>query len=469
MFDNMTPILGLVGIALVVLVLGVAIAKRYKVAKSNEAFVITGRKSKSAGGQVGEKVVTAGGVFVMPFIQQLSTIDLSSRRINVRVDGAPSSQGIPLNVSGVASVKIKEDDISIRAAAQRFGSQQAEIDNFTTDQLSGALRAIVGNLSVEELIRNRDRFAQEVLTSVTENLAAQGLHLDSFTIQEVADHNHGSYIADMGRASAATIRRDAEIAEAETRRESEEKRISTETEVANYQRALSLRQAEIKAETDRASAQAAASGPLEAAARQQAILAEEEKVAERQATLTERQLDTTVRRPADADRYRAEQEAEARRITAVKGAEAAKEEATLRGQGELALRSAQAEATKLEGEAQAAATEARGLAEAAALDARAVAYEKFNEAAVLDRVLEVLPKVAHELAAPMGNIDQMTVVSTDGASALPKAVANNFSQLEGVVKSLTGLDLGQIIGSFTNGSTDAAPAPAAPSSVVSTS
>lgn len=451
MFENLTPIVGIAGLALVVLILGIAVAKRYKVAKSNEAFIITGRKSKSTDGQVGEKVVTAGGVFVLPFIQQLAVMDLSSRRINVRVDGAPSAQGIALNVSGVASVKVKEDDVSIRAAAQRFGSQQAEIDNFTTDQLSGALRAIVGNLSVEELIRDREKFAQQVLSSVTENLAAQGLHMDSFTIQEVSDHNQGTYIADMGRASAAEIRRNAEIAEANTHRESSEARIEAETQVANYQRSLALRQAEIQAETDRATAQAASAGPLEAAAREQEILAQRELVAERRATLTEKELDTTVRRPADAARYQMEQEAEGRRVAAVKAAEAAKAEAALRGEGDLALRTAQATATKLEGEAEAAATAAKGTAEAEALHARAEAYKQFTEAAVLDRLLETLPQVARELAAPMGNIDKLTVISTDGASALPKAVANNFSQLQEIVQSTTGLDMSAMLSSFAGG------------------
>ena len=349
--ESWLPVAGVAGLVLVVLLVGMAIAKRYRVARPNEAFIVTGRKGKTSNDLSGQKVVTGGGVFVLPFVQQLSVLDMSSRRITVEVNGAPSSQGIALNVSGVAIVKVHNEDVSIRAAAQRFGSQQEEIDSFTTNQLSGALRAIVGNLTVEQVIRDRESFSQQVLESVTGSLSAQGLSLDAFTIQEVGDHGGGSYILDMGRASAAAIRREAEIAEAEARRLSEEKRIHSETEVANYQRALDLRQAEILAETDRAKALSASAGPLEAAARQQEILAQEELVAERQAALTERQLDTTVRRPADAERYRLEQQAEAQRVTAVKAAEASKAENELRGAGELALRSAQARATELEGAA----------------------------------------------------------------------------------------------------------------------
>ena len=227
--ESWLPIAGVAGLVLVVLLVGMAIAKRYRVARPNEAFIVTGRKGKTSNDLSGQKVVTGGGVFVLPFVQQLSVLDMSSRRITVEVNGAPSSQGIALNVSGVAIVKVHNEDVSIRAAAQRFGSQQEEIDNFTTNQLSGALRAIVGNLTVEQVIRDRESFSQQVLESVTGSLSAQGLSLDAFTIQEVTDHGGGSYILDMGRASAAAIRREAEIAEAEARRLSEEKRIDSET------------------------------------------------------------------------------------------------------------------------------------------------------------------------------------------------------------------------------------------------
>jgi flotillin len=436
--ESWLPVAGVAGLVLIVLLVGMAIAKRYRVARPNEAFIVTGRKGKTSNDLSGQKVVTGGGVFVLPFVQQLSVLDMSSRRITVEVNGAPSSQGIALNVSGVAIVKVHNEDVSIRAAAQRFGSQQEEIDSFTTNQLSGALRAIVGNLTVEQVIRDRESFSQQVLESVTGSLSAQGLSLDAFTIQEVGDHGGGTYILDMGRASAAAIRREAEIAEAEARRLSEEKRIH--------------------AETDRAKALSASAGPLEAAARQQEILAQEELVAERQAALTERQLDTTVRRPADAERYRLEQQAEAQRVTAVKAAEASKAENELRGAGELALRSAQARATELEGAAQAAAVLARGKADAEALQKRAEAYKEFNQAAVFDRLLETLPEIAKQLAAPMASIDTLTVVSTDGASARPKAVAGNFLQLQELIKSTTGLDLTQIVSQLTDSSTVVVPA-----------
>lgn len=445
-----SPIVGIVGLVFVFFIVALAVLKRYRVAKPNEAFIITGRRGKTSGDLSGQKVITGGGVFVLPFVQQLSVLDMSSRRITVEVNGAPSSQGIALNVRGVAAIKVNNEDSSIRAAAQRFGAQQEEIDNFVTNELSGALRAIVGQLTVEQIIRDRETFAQKVLENVTTSLTEQGLKLDTFHIQEVGDHA-GTYIADMGRPSAATIRREAEVAESEAHQLSEQKRVAVETEVANYNRDLALRQAEIKAETDRAAALSSAAGPLEEAARQQEILAQQELVAEKQAALTERELDTTVRRPADAARYQAEQEAEARRVTTVKQAEANKTDAELRAAGELALRTAAAEATRLEGLAQAAAILAQGNAEAESLEKRADAYAKFDSAAITDRLLDVLPQIARELAAPMGNIDNLTVVSTDGASALPRAAVSNFAQLQQMVSGATGLDLTALLSQLSAG------------------
>ncbi|WP_407344919.1 flotillin family protein [Pengzhenrongella phosphoraccumulans] len=442
MFSNLSPVaLSIVGMSVVLVVLVAAIIKRYRVAKPSEAFVITGRSAKNVEDLSGQRVVTAGGVFTLPFVQQLTVIDLSSRRISLTVAGAPSIQGIKLNVTAVAVVKVASSAESIRAAAQRFGNQQDQIDPYTKDQLEGALRAIIGNMTVEDIIGDRQKFAQQVADAVTQTLASQGLALDTFQIAEVADTGTGTYIADMARPEAAAVRQRAMIAEAEARQISEQRRLAAENEIQNAQQIVDVRAAEIQAITDKAKSAANAAGPLEAAARQQDVLTAQEKVAERQAALTERQLDTTVRRPADAERYRLEKIAEANKTTAILAAEAASAEARLRGEGELARRTAEAQAVRLEGEASASAREAMGAADASALDASAQAYGKYSTAAILSLVMGTLPQVAHELAAPMSAIDTLTVISTDGASALPKAAVNNFAQLS----ALTGLDVPKII------------------------
>ncbi|MFZ5870740.1 MAG: SPFH domain-containing protein, partial [Actinomycetota bacterium] len=313
-------VLAVVGLVVLALVTVLSVITRYKVAKPNEAFIITGRKGKTSVDLSGQKVVTGGGVFVLPFVQQLQVLDLSSRRISVTIRGAVSKQGVKLNLDGVAIVKVGGDENSIRAAAQRFLSQQQEITTFTTEVLAGALRSIVGTLTVEEIIRDRASFAAQVAEVTESALTGQGLIMDTFQIQDVTDD--GTYLADLGRPEAARVQQEAAIAEAEARRTSEQRRLAAEQEVLDSQRSFALRQAEIKAETDAAAARAAAAGPLAQADQDQAILAEQEKVAVRQAALTERKLDTEVRKPADAERYRVEQEAEARRNAEVLEADA---------------------------------------------------------------------------------------------------------------------------------------------------
>ncbi|MFC6150239.1 MULTISPECIES: flotillin family protein [Mumia] len=472
------PILGIVAVVFLLVLL---VTSRYKVAGPNQAFIVTGRKGKAVlnpetGALTtdlsGQKVILGGGTFVIPFVQKLATMDLSSRRISVQIRGAVSGQGIKLNVEGVAIVKVGGNADQIRLAAQRFLSQQQDVEPFTQEVLAGALRSIVGGLTVEQIIRDRAAFAQRVADESENSLTGQGLILDTFQIQDVTDD--GSYLADLGRPEAARIQQTAAIAEAAARQAAEQARLKAEEEIAIAQRALALKQSEIKAETDAAHANATSAGPLAQADRDQAILLEQEKVAVRQAALTERELETKIRKPADADRYRVEQEAEARRTAEIAAAEARKastiaaaeakaEEARLtgeaeksrraalaeaeaiegarRGEAEKARRVAEAEATRAEGEAEAAATLAVGHAEAEAMDKRAAAFASYNDAAVLQMLIEVLPQIAKEVAAPIAAIDQLTVISTEGAGALPKQVNDNVVQTLQMLKTSTGLDL----------------------------
>lgn len=484
MFD-MTTLITIGSLVFILLLIAGLLVQRYKVAGPSEAFIVTGRKGKQtqdiATGEVttdlsGQKVVMGGGTFVVPFVQRLYVMDLSARRIPIQIRGAVSGQGVKLNLEGVAIVKVGGNEDSIRAAAQRFLTQQEDIAGFTHEVLAGALRSIVGRLSVEQIIRDRGAFAQHVAEESEASLTGQGLVLDAFQIQDITDD--GSYLSNLGRPEAARVQQEAAVAEAESRRVAEQARIRTEEEIAVSDRQLSLRRSEIKAETDAAAARAAAAGPLSQAERDEAILTEQEKVAVRQAALTERQLDTQVRKPADAQRYRVEQEAEAKRVAAIAeagarksatiaAAEAHAEEARLtgeaeklrrtalaeaeavegqqRGAAEKARRLASAEAVRAEGAAQAASILAIGEAEAEAMDKRAAAYAGYNEAAVLQMLMEVLPKIAHEVSAPMAAIDKLTVISSDGAAALPKQVSDNLLQTLELLRSTTGVDLSKLL------------------------
>ncbi|MFF9690713.1 flotillin family protein [Streptomyces sp. NPDC014623] len=468
----MSPVvIAVIGIVVLAVLLALAVITRYKVAGPSQAFIITGRRGKKSTDPVtgrtsidnsGQKVVVGGGVFVVPFVQQKFTLDLSSRHIPVAVRGAVTLRGVKSNLEGVAIVKVGGSEDAIRAAAQRFLQQQNGIVGFTQEVLSGALRAIVGRMSVEDIIRDRAAFAGQVAEEAEASLSGQGLILDAFQIQDIT--TEGSYLEDLGRPEAARAKQEADIAEAIARRASEQARLKAAEEIAVAERTFYLKQAEIKAETEAAAAKANAAGPLAEAARQQEVLAEQEKVAQRQAALTDRELDTKVRKPADAARYQAEQEAEARRIAQVKEAEADAERSRLTGQGEKLHRSALADAVRIEGEAEAAAIAAKGAAEAEAMQKKADAFAQYGDAAVLQMLVEVLPQVVAKASEPLSAIDKMTVISTDGASQLSRTVTDNVAQGLELLNSTTGVDLGALLRdlqSRAGGAAPVVPAPAA--------
>jgi flotillin len=387
-----------------------------------------------------------------------------------------SKQGIRTNLQGVAIVKVGGTEDAIRAAAQRFLDQQSGIDQFTSEVLAGALRSIVGRLTIEEIIRDRAAFASAVAEEAEHSLTNQGLVLDTFQLQDIiAD---GSYLKDLGRPEAARVLKEAAIAEARARQAAEQERLLAEEAIAEANRNLSLKQASIQAEIDAARAKSAAAGPLAQAERDQAVLAEQQKVAERNSELKERQLDTEVRKPADAARYKLEQEAEAARNAAVMRADAERqatiaaaqaqaEQARLMGEGERSRRAALAEAnaiegakqgeaeqrrrtaiadaTEREGAAEASAILARGQAEAAAMRHKAESFAEYGEAAVLDLVVRVLPQVVDAASRPLSGIDKMTVISTDGAASLTRSVAANVAQGLQLGTDLTGIDLAKLL------------------------
>ena len=404
--------------------------RAYRVAGPSEALIITGR-----GGQDDQRVVSGGRVIVYPFIQRAYTMSLASRQIRVEIDGI-SKNGIQLSLTGVAQVKVGGDEVSIRRAAQRFLNQQDQIDHYTQEILAGSLRAVVGTLTVEQVIQDRASFAASVSEEAEHSMNNQGLVIDTFQISAVDDD--GDYINNMGRPQAAEVAKLAAIAEAQATREASEAQALADEKVAIAQRTLALKQAEIKEETDARLAAANAAGPLAEAAQRQRILEQEELVAVRQAELKAKQLDTEVRRPADAERYRQ-----------VQIAEAAKTQAMLAAEAELARRENEAKAVELEGAAKAAAIRAQGEAEAASTLAKAEAYKQFNDAAVLDRMLDTLPQIARELAAPYANISELNVISSDGESKLSQNISTNLVETLSMLKTMTGVDLTDVARNMT--------------------
>src|SRR5439155_818542 len=280
----------------------------------------------------------------------------------------------------------------IRPAAQRFLHQQERIEQFTAQVLSGALRAVVGRLTVEQIIRDRAAFAAHVAEEAERALTHQGLILDAFQLEDI--RTAGSYLHDLGRPEAARVLKAAAIAEAQARQTAETERMKAEEAIAESARNLSLKQAEVQAEIDAAKARSAAAGPL---------------------------------------------------------AEAAAIEGAKQGEAEQRRRTAVADAVEREGTAEASAILARGQAEAEAMQAKAEAFNQYGEAAVLDLLVRVLPQVVEKAAAPMSAIDKLTVISTDGASALTRNVAANVAQGMQLGTDLTGIDLAALLAKLGKG------------------
>ena len=254
---------------------------------------------------------------------------------------------------------------------------------------------------------------------------------------------------------------EADVAEAKARQAAEQERLLAEEAIAIAQRQFELKQAEIKAETDAAHAKATAAGPLAQASQDQEILKAQEQVAVRNAALTDRRLDTDIRKPADAARYRMEQEAEAAKTSAllraesdraatIAAAEAAAEQSRLSGEAERAKREAIAAAVEREGAADASATLAKGQAEAEAMRQRADAYKQYDEAAILEILSRMLPEIVRAASEPVSAIEKMTVISTDGASDVTRTVASNVEQGMAIANNLTGIDLQAMLTQLVN-------------------
>jgi flotillin len=419
-----TPAL-IVFFLVVILALVVAYAaSRYKVASANEALIRSGRRNPDEE----LKVVRAGGIIVLPLLHELGRLSLTARQITVQLTDAVTSQGIKVALEGVATFKVGADETSIRNAAERFlRTDIREVDDIVKNVLEGSLRSIVGTLTVEELNLDRQKFQQAVQSAAIGDLATSGLVIDSFTIQAIGGEAL-EYMELVGRQELARRERDARMARADADQEARVREAEAEQIKLNAERGVQLREADVKQETDSARARAGQAGPLAEAKATQEVIQEQTKLAELEAARKAKELLATTVRPAEA-------EAEA----VVKRAE---------GDRQAAIAAAQAEAEKvrLHGEAEASIIYKTGEAEASALEMRAEAYKHFNDAAVLATILRDLPAVVGAAAEPISRIDNLTVLSTDGASEIVRTATTNLSQAGYAIKGLTGIDIPQVFG-----------------------
>lgn len=438
-----------IGLIVVVVAVLAFAASRYKVAKPNEALIIAGSKRS----QGGIRVVVGGGAIVYPLVNVAKRISLEVQSIPVGLTGAVTTQGVPVAVEGIVNVKIADDEDSIRQAAQRFLDTQAKVPEMVRNVMEGSLRTIIGQLTVDELIRDREVFAARVQEVANGDLQGTGLAIDVFTIQSIADSEQ--YIENLGRKAAAEVRRDAEIAEADSNREARQKQEIARQAVLESEKVTSLKEQAIYQEVASAQARAEQAKPLaDAEARREVVLTETE-VAELVAKRRDKELDAEIRRTADAQRYAGEQSAEAQRYRVKAEAEAARDRRLLEAEADRANLEATAAGRAFEerelGKARAEATLSVGEAEAEAMAKKATAYKEYEEAAILELMISRLPDIARAVAEPISNVKEITIIDTEGANKLTKTTANTVKQLDSVLESFTGSSLTSLIGRYLEG------------------
>ncbi|MDX1630666.1 MAG: SPFH domain-containing protein [Thermoanaerobaculia bacterium] len=427
---------------------------RYKKAGPDDALIIYGR-ARWLTKREGFRIVRGGGAFVWPAWEQYEFLSLKMMTLDIDLKHVYTIQGIPINVKAVAQVKVGSDTEHIRTAAEGFlGLQDDQIAATIKETVAGHLRGIVGTLTVEELYRDQKRFQEKVREEAHIDLEGMGFEFKSFVFREIQDDE--GYLNALGqpkiqealknaRIATANADRDAAIEEEQARQQKEQKRILVDTEIAQSDKSLSLKKAEIKEEVDVADAQAVKAGEME-------LKVQDIRIAEREVERQKLELNATIReqaeakqfeteRLADAAQYRVERQAAADRKRREEQAEALKAEGRAKAEAESAQR-------RQIGLAEAEAIQARGEAEALARRKLAEALKLYNEAGLSIEALKVLPEIAAAVAEPLSRAGETTIISQGGsdgagtgASKLTEDVTSVLSQLTPVMEQLSGVDL----------------------------
>jgi len=418
------------------------ILRNYRKVGPNEVLIIAGGKKRTitlpdgTSRQVGYRFRIGGGTFVKPFIEQAMILPLEIIPMDIMVEDAISTNGIRSTVKGTAEVKIAGDEASIHLAAEQFlGKPLSDIRDVALRTLEGSTRALIGTKNLESINKDRKDFAKAVFDDVSEYFANMGLKLQSYNLKEITDPS--GYLEALGKPRIVEARRDAEVAEAEAARdaiiksaeakkEGDIAKIQAETEVADANQDFELKRAELQKELNSKKADADFAYELQRNKLNQELKTEEAKVKliekdsqieleKKEIDRIEQELESKVRKPAEAEQFRLEAEA--------KG---------------------MAEAKRIQGIIEAELVEKVGQAEAEAMRLKAQSYSAYSQPAVLQMIFEKLPELAKEMATPLSKVDKIVMVSNDGkmgTSKITGEVASMMSQLPTVVKSLSGFDL----------------------------
>ena len=453
-------------ILIVIFLVMILIFSLWKRIPQNKAAVITGLR---------KRIISGGGGLVVPLLERYDVISLENIKIPLDIDNAISSQGVPVTVKSVAVVKVKSDRESIYSAVEQFfrgntDKTAAEIATQSSYVLVGKLREIIAKMTVEEIYQDKDKFSSEVQENAAIALAEMGLEIKAFTVMSIDDVN--GYLVALGRKRISEVKRDAQIAEADAERETvvrtaEANRLGAEAKLlADTQVAEAAKEKELKIQAYRKEQESAK------AIADNAYLIEENKVkkevtetelqvellrrqketelAEQESKRKEKELEATVNKQADAERYRQERLAEARKFEQLAKAQADAESVKLEG-------NAKAEAIRVQGQAEAEAIQARGLAEAEAMMKKAEAFKQYNDAAVIQMMIERLPEIAKNVAEPISRTEKIVVIDNGGGNSGPAGaskvagyVTDIIAQLPETVEALTGVNLIDVLKSSTN-------------------
>jgi flotillin len=431
------------------------------------------------------EVITGGSKFVNHLTERWQELSLELMSFDV----APpqdlyTTQGVAVNVEAVTQIKVRSDAESVRTAAEQFLSKtQADRDNLIRLVMEGHLRGIVGQLTVEELVKDPENVGAKMLKTVTPDMDKMGLQVISFTIKDVRDKNN--YIANMGLPQVVEIRKAAEIASALAARDTQiqqanaareaavaksiadQERVKAENESlalqALSQRNLALKKAEFDAEVKKQQAAADKAYDIQANTTQQQVIAEavkvtqiekegQVKVQEAEIKRRELELQATVQKSAEADRRRVETMAEAERQRLIFEAQGQAEAAAETAKATRVKGEAEAEVIRVKGLAEAEVIRAKGEAEANAMRVKAAAFHEYNQAAVLDKLLTGMPEIVRAIAEPLSKVDKVTIVSTGeganggmGASRLTGDIMNMVAQVPALFELLSGTRIGDLM------------------------
>ena len=443
----------------------------YKQCPPNKAMVITGPS--------GVKTVIGRACFVIPFFQRVDYMSLENIQVDfTSKDEIPTKDAINVSVDAVANMSISKDPEILEIASSKFlGYKIEQIQAMVQPILEGNIREIISQTTLKELIQgDKKAFAEKVVENVTPNLKDMGLELTTFNIQNFKDKN--GIIDNLGIENTELIRKDAakakaaaqaeiDIAEAEAKKQANDARVASETEIAQKNNELAIKQAELKIIEDTKCAEADAAYKIQEQQQRKTIevesanadIARQEKevdLKKREAEVKEQFLDAEIKKKAEAEKFARQQAAEADLFERQKDAEAKKFEA----EREAEARKAQAEADRYAkeqeaegiaavGKAEAEAIAAKGKAEAEAIDKKAEAMKKYGQAAMVEMIVNALPEMAKAIAEPLSTIDKVTIIdSGNGESGVgnmgtyvPQVLAKTIES----VKETTGLDITEIM------------------------